>query len=160
MTHRRERRFDRIRGPYVLPVFGREVVERGQCVSILREFPLSRNGLSRFLLLTSLRSRQRKVGARPAQGNTNRPLTNQGKVNAVSTRTESAEQANRPGKAHRRRHTAKQSAAQANKKTEAPSRQKNHTFKTSPNPPTRAPESRIASATLGDKSACNSSTCR
>ncbi|PZR41111.1 MAG: hypothetical protein DI523_33940 [Paraburkholderia fungorum] len=38
--------------------------------------------MSRFLLPTFLCGRQRKVGAAPHRGNTNRPLTNQGKAKA------------------------------------------------------------------------------
>ncbi|MFM0564284.1 hypothetical protein PQQ80_31145, partial [Paraburkholderia sediminicola] len=39
---------------------------------------------------------QRKVGAAPHRGNANRPLTIQGKANALRTRTTSAAQANKP----------------------------------------------------------------
>ncbi|CAB3745347.1 hypothetical protein LMG24238_07512 [Paraburkholderia sediminicola] len=42
--------------------------------------PLSISGLSRFLLPTFLCGKQRKVGAAPHRGNTNRPLTKQGKA--------------------------------------------------------------------------------
>src|ERR1700761_3961734 len=42
---------------------------------------LNVSGLSRFLLPTLLCGRQRKVGAAPHRGNTNRPLTTQGKPN-------------------------------------------------------------------------------
>src|SRR5579859_4193367 len=48
--------------------------------------PLSSSGLSCFLLPTSLCSRQREVGAAPHRGNANRPLTIQGKANALRTR--------------------------------------------------------------------------
>ena len=37
MMHRCERRFDQIRGPHVLPVFGPEVVECEQCLVVFRE---------------------------------------------------------------------------------------------------------------------------
>src|ERR1700730_18067223 len=49
--------------------------------------PLSSSGLSCFLLPTFLCSRQRKVGAAPHRGNANKPLTNQGKANALRALT-------------------------------------------------------------------------
>ena len=49
--------------------------------------PLSISGLSCFLLLTSLCSRQREVSAAPHRGNANRPLTIQGKAKAPGTLT-------------------------------------------------------------------------
>jgi len=55
--------------------------------------PLSRSGLSRFLLPTFLCGMQRKVGAAPHRGNANRPLPIQGKANTLRTLTISAEQA-------------------------------------------------------------------
>src|SRR5579859_3674325 len=55
--------------------------------------PLSSSGLSCFLLLTSLCSRQREVSAAPHRGNTNRPLPIQGKANTPRTQTKTAEQA-------------------------------------------------------------------
>src|SRR5260370_29841069 len=49
--------------------------------------PLSTSGLSRFLLPTFLCGMQRKVGAAPHRGNTNRPLTMQGKAKTPRTLT-------------------------------------------------------------------------
>lgn len=37
VTHRREGRFDRVRGAQMLPVFSREIVKRQQFVAILRQ---------------------------------------------------------------------------------------------------------------------------
>ncbi|SOE69241.1 hypothetical protein SAMN05446635_3510 [Burkholderia sp. OK233] len=45
------------------------------------------SGLSRFLLPTFLCGMQRKVGAAPHRGNANRPLTIQGKANAIRALT-------------------------------------------------------------------------
>src|SRR5579859_1011962 len=77
--------------------------------------PLSRSGLSRFLLLTSLCGMQREVSAAPHRGNANRPLPIQGKANALRSLTKSAAQANNPSKSQRRRQT-----------TKPPRREKNH----------------------------------
>src|SRR5579859_1183517 len=49
--------------------------------------PLSRSGLSRFLLPTFLCGMQRKVGAAPHRGNANRPLAIQGKAKAPGKQT-------------------------------------------------------------------------
>ncbi|MFM0209731.1 hypothetical protein PQQ96_20205, partial [Paraburkholderia sediminicola] len=60
--------------------------------------------------------RQRKVGAAPHGGNTNNPISIQGKANAIGRQTEQA-QAIKPGKAQRHRHTEVQAPRrQTNKK--------------------------------------------
>jgi hypothetical protein len=50
------------------------------------------SGLSRFLLPTFLCGMQRKVGAAPHRGNTNKPQTWQEKANPIKAQSETTEQ--------------------------------------------------------------------
>ncbi|MGB8416510.1 MAG: hypothetical protein WCE85_09325, partial [Paraburkholderia sp.] len=57
---------------------------------------------SRFLLPTFLCGRQRKVGAAPHRGNANKPLTIQGKANAIRAQSKSTAKANQQPNPRRR----------------------------------------------------------
>src|ERR1700747_2020333 len=66
---------------------------------------------SRFLCL-SFFAAAKKVSAAPHRGNTNRPLTIQGKANALRTQTKSAKQTTNSRKSHCRRQTDQTSPRQ------------------------------------------------